>query len=238
MKHLLGVLSVAFVAAGWATDSQAIPVSYGQTTHDTTDWQELANVPAGDQYGVSWSVNNGLTWGHEDLYVGQTVQFKFNMHKDNVGTHYADLIKAWVDWGQDGTFNSTEKIFYAEHLLSTEPVLGSGQTPATPDLEYFSQKYQLTQANVGELWLRALVTCSHSILVNTAYGADWNMQWDPQFTQHYDELLAPVGHYYQGETEEWKLVVHSVPEPSTITLLGAGFALFSAARRRGKKSAS
>lgn len=238
MKHLFGVLSVAFVTAGWATDSQAIPVSYGQTTHSTTAWQELANKPAGDEYGVSWSVDGGLNWGREDLFVGQTVQFKFNMHKDNAGTHYADLIKAWVDWGQDGTFNSTDKIFYAEHLLSSEPVLGSWQTPATPDLEYLSPKYQLTQANVGELWLRALVTCTHSILANYGYGADWNMQWSPQFAQHYDELLAPVGYYYQGETEEWKVVVRSVPEPSSILLLGAGFAGLVAGRRRSKKSAS
>lgn len=235
MKRLFGVLSVVFVTAGWATNSQAIPVSYGQVTHDTTAWQELANAPAGDQYGVSWSVDGGLNWGREDLYVGQTVQFKFNMHKENVGTHYADLIKAWVDWGQDGTFNSNDKVFYAEHLLSSEPVLGSWQKPSMPDLEYFSPEYHLTQAEAGELWLRALVTCTHSVVAN--YGGDWNSQWSPQFTQNYDELLVPVGHYYQGETEEWKLVVHSVPEPSAIFLLGAGFAGLSATRRRSKKSA-
>ena len=235
MKRLFGVLSVVFVTAGWATDSQAIPVSYGQTTHSTTAWQELANAPAGDEYGVSWSVDGGQSWGREELFVGQTVQFKFNMHKDNVGTHYADLLKAWVDWGQDGAFDSADKVFYTEHLLSSEPVLGSSQKPTIPDLEYFSPAYQLTQAHVGEIWLRALATCTHSIVKNL--GGDWNSQWSPQFIQKYDELLVPVGHYYQGETEEWKVVVHSVPEPSAILLLGVGFAGLVGVRRRSKKSA-
>jgi hypothetical protein len=235
MKRFLSVLSVMFVAAGWLTDSQAIPLSYGHTTHDTTAWQELANVPGGDQYGVSWSVDGGLTWGSKDLYVGETVQFKFNMHKDHVGTHYADLIKAWVDWGQDGAFNNTDKVFYAEHRLTSEPVLGSWQTPTIPDLEYFSGTYHLTEEHVGEIWLRALVTCTHSILRNL--GSDWDNQWKPEFTEHYDDLLLPVGHYYQGETEEWRLVVRSVPEPSTFLLLGTGLAGLAGMRRRTRHGA-
>ena len=42
-------------------------------------------------------------WGHDDLYVsvGETVKFKFNMHSENVGNHYANILKGWIDWNTD-----------------------------------------------------------------------------------------------------------------------------------------
>ncbi|MEJ2417641.1 MAG: hypothetical protein P8Y45_12075 [Exilibacterium sp.] len=234
MKSIYTVIG-GLLLGGLAVNAQAIPLSYGQVTHDTSAWQELANVAKGDEYGVSWTIDGGLTWGRDELFVGQTVQFKFNVHKDNVGTHYADLTKAWVDWGQDGSFDAADNIFYAEHLLSSEPVLGSWLTPTIPDLEYLSAGYLLTQADVGETWLRALATCTHS--VTNMYGGSWSDQWDPAYVNHYEDLLVPTGHYYQGETEEWKLVVHAVSEPSATLLLGLGmFGLLIAHRRAGQTS--
>lgn len=231
MNKLSQTIAGALLATLWASSSYAIPVSYGVATHSTTSWQELANVPGGDEYGVSWSLDGGTTWGRtSDLYAGQTVQFKINVHKDNVGTHYADLTKAWLDWGQDGTFDAGEAIVYGEHLLTNEPVQGSWQTPTIPDLEYFSAEYTLTNADAGDLWLRALATCTHS--VTDMYGDGWYDQWAPEYTNNYENLLVATGHYYQGETEEWKLTVHAVPEPSTILMLGLGIAGLVSGRRK------
>lgn len=86
MKNISRAFLLSLPILAFSAQSYAIPVSYGTTSHNTTQWQELADTANGDQYGVSWTVDNGVTWGRDDLFVGQTVKFKFNMHKDNVGT--------------------------------------------------------------------------------------------------------------------------------------------------------
>ncbi|MEJ2742566.1 MAG: PEP-CTERM sorting domain-containing protein, partial [Gammaproteobacteria bacterium] len=59
------------------------------------------------------------------------------------------------------------------------------------------------------------------------------------YKNNYDNFLVAPGenetiNYYQGETEEWKLVVHSVPESSALILFGLGIAGLTVARRRSK----
>ncbi len=220
MKYAF-IASLPFVLG--ATCAQAIPLTYGSATHDTTAWQELADAPNGDPFGVSWSTDNGTTWGRDDLTVGQTVQFKFSVHKQNVGNHYADLLKGWIDWGQDGVFDVSDEVAYGEHKLTDyEPVLGSWQTPAVPDFAYYSDEYTLTDDHIGDFWLRAIVTCTHSI--TNMYGGLWGDQWTSEYTDNYDNLMTPTGHYYQGETEEWKITVRSVPAPTSLAILGVGLA--------------
>lgn len=207
-------------------EAQAIPASYGVATHNTSAWQELASPTS--QYGVSWSVDNGATWGQfSDLYVGQQVQFMFNMHKDNVGTHYADFLKAWVDWGQDGQFNESDVVAYDSQKLVTNESgnLGSWNMPNVPDYTFFSSLYTLTKEDLGDLWLRARVACSESLATSMGAWA-WDDQWKIKDAA-YEAAFKPTGFLNQGEAEEWKITVHAspVPEPATILLMVSGLGL-------------
>ena len=225
-----------FLLSMWwhsTVSAYAIPASYGTATHNTTAWQELndsTNNTSG--YGVSWSTD-GSNWGHEILYVGQNVKFKFDMHKKNVGTHYADHMKAWLDWDQDGAFEEGDDVIaYGERTLITSEAnnLGSWNQPNVTDFTFFSDEFEILGTYVGDTWLRARVTCSHS-LVNSISG-DWNDQWTGL---DYESLFLSTGYYGQGEVEEWKITVAPVPEPSTILLLSSGlFGLGWYGRKRKK----
>ena len=148
MKKSAMALTLTALFLLCAVQAHAIPVSYGTATHATPAWQELATYNGNkiSDFGVFWSVDNGTTWGQDtNLYVGQQVQFMFNMHKENVGTHYADFLKSWVDWGQDGFFDQTEVVAYEyQELLTNESGnLGSSNTPNIPDYTFYSNTFLL-----------------------------------------------------------------------------------------------
>lgn len=228
MKRLISVKKASFVVGLcilglWSFNSSAsvatsgpAPSSYGAASHSTTKWQELNDINnVSDSFGVSWSVDGGTTWGHNNLQVGQTVQFKFNLHKKNVGTHESDHLKAWLDWNQNGVFDANEVLAYGEHNLlpAEQGNLGTNNTsPNVPDFSFISAEHKVTDSFVGYLWLRARVTCSESLV-------GWNNQWKGE---DYNSAFKAIGHLGQGEMEEWRISVQPVPVPAAVWLFGSG----------------
>ncbi len=234
MKRSLSI-AVLGVSVCWVSASIAMPASYGTATHSTENWQQLGTHEQNTD-GVFWSIDNGATWGHEGIQAGNDVTFKFLMHKKQNGTHYADYLKAWVDWGQDGIFNDVEGsdnddvVMFDKHIVGIQNELHPDHLPGTDTTDVFiSDLFHIDDSMVGDLWMRARVVCS----------ADLGMRWpdgrgiypdEPSYD--YDAAFNPTGHYGQGEVEEYKIVVSQVPEPSIIALFATGLFGIGFARRR------
>ncbi len=216
----------------------ALPISYGSATHQTQAWQQLATYDGEneiDQLGTFWSTDGGTTWGRQELFVGQSVQFKFNVHKNNVGTHYADFLKAWLDLNQDGQFDEADSIAYSERplLITEEGNIGSWNKPNVANFSVLTDAILLTEEFIGELALRVRVVCSESLVASV--GGSWGDQWNPAYQSQYESIFKPTGDYHQGEVEEWILKVSEVPESSALILMGLVlFGLGAGAARRQK----
>ncbi|MBG0791304.1 MAG: PEP-CTERM sorting domain-containing protein [Desulfovibrionaceae bacterium] len=244
MKYAALALVLLLLGAGPGLASSYTWGDYGTATHDTPKWQDLATYKAEptywgrtqytktSDYGVWWNVN-GTGWTQDTnvvLTAGSTVQFKVNMHKSSVGTHYADFAKLWVDWGQDGSFDEGRYdvggdvvLFDFEKLEDNETHWwwgdnrGSDNTPWNPYFSFTSDAIKLTDSIYGDLFLRARVTCSES-LGSQSPGFD------------YESNFLASGHLYQGETEDWKLT--ATPVPPSLLLFGTGLIGFAAANRK------
>ena len=202
--------------------SHALPSSYGSATHSTRNWQELATPTSST--GVFWSINGGA-WGQDvQLIIGDTIQFQVNMHKRNVGTHHADHVKTWVDWGQDGWFDEVDAVVSDRQILPALQGSSLKPAPGEADFSFLSGLYAITKDMVGDLYLRARVVCSSSLNKAAGHRRAHNAPAD-------NIDFMPVGHLYQGEVEEWALNV-ATPIPPSFLLLGSGLLGLVAVRRK------
>jgi PEP-CTERM motif len=218
LRTLLAVGLVAMAGQSWATPS--LP------QNDVATWQDISNI--------QWSTDSGATWGNSALVVGQTVEFKFTMHKYKDGNHYGDFIKAWVDWNGDETFDNAN-----ETLLADYHVVNPTQQPYHDDnvvneyYDFVSNPVTLDNTMAGDHFLLARVTCSDSLLATAKdegviSSYTWSDQWSPTYTSSDSELykhyFSPTAHYWQGQSKLVKLAVNDVPEPGTLALFAVAMA--------------
>ncbi|HEY8907165.1 MAG TPA: PEP-CTERM sorting domain-containing protein [Rhodoferax sp.] len=207
LRYLLAVGLITMAGYSWATASPP--------KNDDPTWQDIASI--------QWSTNNGGTWGNSALVVGQSVEFKVTMHKNELGNHYADLLKVWIDTSGEGQFQADEAVLFGAHVdnASVTPWdRPEGNAPGyNQSFVFTSGPVNLTNAMLGDHFLLARVTCSESLLT-TELGSSysWDKQWGPSLDT-YKSYFSPTAHYYQGESELVKLTVNSVPEPGTLALV-------------------
>lgn len=199
---------------------------YGSASHQDASWQRLGTqwdaesgpkaVDTSDD-GVYWSVDNGVTWGHENITAGQTVKFRFDMYKEKWGRHDFDALKVWIDFNNDKDFTDAGEIILASQWnFKSEQGYAYGDGLAGISKSFYTDVVMPTSTTLTEYWLRAQVVCSADIRGDLGN-------------------LTATGHWYQGEVEDWKMTANPVPEPSTMILFGAGLAGVAILRRRNKK---
>ena len=76
----------------------------------------------------------------------------------------------------------------------------------------------------GTTWLRARVSCSESIVT---YNNSINGLAS-------DAPISATGYLWQGETEDYRINVASVPVPGAVWLLGSGLLGLLGVRRKNK----
>ena len=221
MIQILKKLSVIAVGCiGLLLMTQQLNASPIDPAHNNSRWQDVSQVV--------WSTD-GTNWGNGALTVGETVYFRFTMHKTDEGDHYADLLKAWIDWNMDGTFDQSESLFYERAIFPTAYGHdGSivGRLGVDQYFEFTSQGFLLTSDHIGEIDMLVRATCTESVLAAAGITGTWANQWNIGFDT-YDLLFMPTGTLGQGEVERYAFIVNdapppTVPEPTTLFLFSSG----------------
>lgn len=210
-----------FSAKVYADSVPALP------KHTDSRWQELTSI--------KWTTDqtylpSDTIWGVDTVSVGDVVTFKFAIVKDFLGTHYADVLKAWLS--EDWNFTESEKLAFDFHIIHEN--ITANSFPGT-DLEPPNDTYNvystitITSDMAGkDYWLLARVTCTESL-----FGGDWNGQWG-KTSSEYEIMFDPTKEYYQGNAKKTKFSVDPVPEPTTVLLFGAGLIGLAGVARRKK----
>lgn len=226
------LMFVIALFAGYSSDALACSYDYsdapgyGWASHQDASWQRLGSqwdaesgpkaVDTSDD-GVYWSVDNGVTWGHENITAGQKVTFRFDMYKEKWGRHDFDAIKVWIDFNNDKDFTDAGEIILASQWnFKSEQGYAYGDGFAGISKSFYTDVFMPTSTTLTDYWLRAQVVCSADIRGDLG-------------------KLTPTGHWYQGEVEDWNITANPVPEPSTMILFIAGLAGVVFIRRRNKK---
>jgi hypothetical protein len=232
LKLLRTLFAVALItAAGQSWSAPSLPADGNMT------WQDIP-----DSGGIQWSINGGA-WsnvGSTDLYVGQTVQFKLTMHKYEDGNHYADLIKAWIDWDNSNSYNNT--VGSSEILLAGAHVVNSSlnwhaDNVVNQSFDFLSGTIGVNAGMLGDHYLLARVVCSDTLLTTAeaangsanltphAYGG-YTQQWDYSIA-NMEKWFSPTANYAagggQGDSDQRMFTVkaNQVPEPGTFALFAA-----------------
>jgi hypothetical protein len=197
-------------------------VGYGDAWNAHPEWQRLgtnwtaessAQPVDNSDDGVKWSINGGA-YGNEAVKQGDSVTFQFTMYKALWGNHTADYLKVWIDWDNNKTFDPENVVLANTWNFTTESSYRYGNVAANISKNFY---YTTTiTANPGDYWLRARVVCNADVSNIKDYNP-YGMQG-----------------YGQGETEDYKLTVAPVPEPSSVMLLGLGLIGLVGARRLKK----
>ena len=220
-------------------------IGYGDAWHSNPAYQQLGDKWNGEDSakavddsddGVTWSVN-GSEYGNDSVTAGDTVTFKFDVYKQYYGNHEYDLLKVWMDWGQDLSFNNDSDVLTQQTwYVDPDKVDHDNPTGGIADSsKSFYQEVVIPTYAEGDFWLRARVLCNWDL--DSGY---YNLTGGYAFTDAQAINYYNAYDYFgvQGEVEDWALTVVAapVPEPSTMLLFGAGLSALGFYRRKHKNA--